>query len=58
MLTRKAYLLIAMVIGSYSLLMAQDPMQIMCNTQVVTQPSTQRGGRYITASGSLNVLFI
>jgi M6 family metalloprotease-like protein len=29
-----------------------------CNNDVTTNPSTQRGGRYITAQGALNVLFI
>lgn len=29
-----------------------------CHLTVTTTPSTQRGGRYITASGTLNVLFI
>jgi M6 family metalloprotease-like protein len=29
-----------------------------CNTQITAQQTTQRGGRYIPASGSLNVLFV
>jgi hypothetical protein len=59
MFTHKVCLLFAMVLAFCSLLSAQESMQIMCNTKAVTQNSTtQHGGMCITASGSLNVLFV
>ncbi len=42
----------------FSLSSAQELLQASCNLEATTTSSTQRGGRYITASGSLNVLFV
>jgi len=55
---RKLFLIVvALFLTGYEL-KSQDLLKVSCNLQVTAPMSAQRGGRYITASGTLNVLFV
>ncbi len=56
--SRIAVLLFGVVCILSPSVQAQTLETMPCNNDITTNPSTQRGGRYITAQGALNVLFI
>ncbi len=56
--SRTTVLLLGLALFYCLSVQAQTLETMPCNTDFVASPSTQRGGRYITAQGALNVLFV